>query len=218
MSVVPVVHDDPEDAERRLRELRLTAEILLEAIRAGEAARQNCGSLVPRWFPGSSASANTTRSLREQLIPLRWEMNEDGGYSRTISPDRVAIVVATGNAGTGTASSPSSTKYPKGPATVEAVEANLLQLEFELGGLSQLLSQEAPAVAVDQLWILLVARVGREVRGELSRPEGFDATGRVTVWTERIILPPISLDGEGDEGRLPEPGPDFDVDVVRRVG
>jgi hypothetical protein len=83
---------------------------------------------------------------------------------------------------------------------------------------------------IPNTWVLLV-RVETEVdsekllrrtviSAELSRPSQMDDEGRIGEWFERIVLPQI-MDEEdfgpqkGDEG---DAGPDFDVDVRRRIG
>ena len=60
-----------------------------------------------------------------------------------------------------------------------------------------------------------MAEVDGELRAELSRPNGMDDAGRVSDWTERILLPATSLGGDFDIelGRVDDgdQGDGFDV-------
>ena len=66
-------------------------------------------------------------------------------------------------------------------------------------------------------WVLLQNQMGNVVRAELSCPNGFDESGRINEWSDRLILPDLILDtndvwndndDQGDDG--------FDVPVIPR--
>lgn len=96
------------------------------------------------------------RALRDFLIPQKWEKNDDGNFPTVVSPDgKVAIAVATGDAGTGKAEATPKTKYSKGVAVEAAISRNLNSLFPE--------EREAAQAAKEKLenkqtWILLKRR------------------------------------------------------------
>lgn len=223
MRPVPLVVSDPVDVDARLAQLGLTAEHLYDAVLEGHLGRANCTAHDPPSFPGMTSWAVTTRGLRQQLIPEGWTSSDTGNYSTILSPDRsIAIVVATGDDATGDPHKGPKTKCAKGPATVGAVDRNQVQLDlFEPApepDVVVLKRHGANDPAEPMTWVLLIHGSPRGVRSELSLPVSIGADDRIEKWEERIILPPIGGDDGGVRRRTPEPGPDFDVDVVRRVG
>lgn len=163
-----------------LAELGLKLQDLVDAINAGELARRGCTANDPPTAPGYSAWSRIVRTLRDINLAKEWTKN-DAGLSTVINPDgTLAIAVAAGDAFTGTDKNP-STKYPKGRATHDAVEANQLEL-FATGPKKR---AKGPLT-----WILLVHATTTEVRAELSLPESIDDAGYVRTWTRRIPLPP----------------------------
>ena len=126
----------------------------------------------------------------------------------------MAIVVATGDEGTVIASKTPKTNYPKGTVTHEAVDVNRAQLD--LPGITPISDGTRPRATT---YVLLIAnQSGRGVRAELSLPLEIGEDGRIELWAERIILPPLEDDGGEGARRGADRGPDFDVDVVRRTG
>lgn len=213
MLAIPVVRSEPYDVDFRLAQLGLSSAILRDALLAGELARSTCTANDPPAFAGFTFWGVTVRSVREHLIPLGWEKSDEGNYSRCISPNReMAIAVATGDDGTGLAHGSPKTKFPKGSATILAVELNA-QLELWPQVVTSPTVEQAGPV---QTWVLLTRRTEAEVRGELSLPLQMGDDGRIEVWSERIVLNPIALDDDQFFGLAqgPEPGPEFDVEVV----
>lgn len=133
----------------------------------------------------------TTRCLREELVPQGWAFDNPRNLARTIHPSRAfAIVVTTGDAGTGTAEHEAGPRHSKGYATELAVRENG-QLSFDFGSLVHTIAQvRAIKVGCLQTWFLLFHVDKYLVHAELSLPESF-SEGRMTNWTERILLPPI---------------------------
>jgi hypothetical protein len=129
---------------------------------------------------------------------------------------RVAIAVATGDDGTGRANASPSTKAPKGPSTIGAVNANQFQLSF-----MEPITLQAPAKPVDPgdervTWVLLIHRAINEVRCELSLPFSMSSDGHIDGWRERILLGSVQLDGDLVE-IAPPTSPDITIDVKRRA-
>lgn len=203
------VHTDPDAVGSRLAELGLTRDALWSAVQEGYLARESCTQLDPPSFRGLTAWAVTTRALRKRLIPLGWTMSNAENFALTLSEFRsMAIVVATGDAGTGLMGASPRTNSEKGPKTLEAVAVNN-QLDFFVTRQGSG-SPERPLTT----WILLISFEGLSIRAELSKPNGCDSEGHICEWQERVIL--TGPDGDTLPLRLPEAGPDFDVDVTRR--
>jgi hypothetical protein len=210
----PRVYVEPADVERRLGDLGLSVDIIRQAVVYGQMHRDTCTLNDPPGLPGILAWGRTIRSFGEQLVPRGWERRDDFNLSAVVNPEGdLAIVVSTGDDGTGLADLPATTKYRKGPATVAAVEVNAYQLDlFDLGRtVVALAARRAPRIT----WMLLIARVGDQIRCELSLPSIIADDGRVERWEERIILPPFDLGPVADE--LPEDdGGDIDMEIARR--
>jgi hypothetical protein len=204
------------EVRSRLADLELTEELLIEALRGGQAARDTCTKNDPPSLPGILAWGRTLRALGERLVPKSWVRTDSDNFSCVLSPTgEYALTVSTGNEGTGDPdANVVTTKYPKGPATQKAVERNRAQLEL----FPRMMPQRQP-VTPDGVrvltWLLLIRRVGSEVRAELSLPLTVDDAGYVSDWVERIMLPAFTLDTEPT--RAPEDLTEqIDVAVVRR--
>jgi hypothetical protein len=214
MAESAIVHVDPDDVGNRLAQMGLTQEVLWSTVLEGYVARQTCTELDPPSFRGFTGWAVTTRALRKRLLAGGWEMSNSENYALTISREKaLAIAIATGDSETGVLGGNPRTNSEKGPKTLAAICVNREQLElFERNERAASPQDDQPL----QTWILLVTFEGPSIRAELSLPNGWDEDGRISDWRERIVL-------SGDDAtnfplRLPEPGPDFDVDVTRRVG
>lgn len=213
-----IVHSEPLTVAKRLRDLGLTLDTLLNAVTAAYQAWSNCTDLDPKMYPGLTMWAVAIRHLRAGLLP-KWQAKDDGNYSITVSPDgQVAITVATGDDGTGIADRIPTTQSSKGPRTMEAIAANNKQMGFELtfpdGWVPPLYD---PAKFGDcTTWILLIHREDAAVRAELSHPLEFDDNKRVSGWKERILLPSVDT-GPLDEVEVEEGEQPVDVPVQRKA-
>jgi hypothetical protein len=211
------VFQGPDDVRGRLAELGLTIDALHRAIRTGYLARLGCNENDPPASIGILFWGRTTRGLREHLAPMGWKRSEAKLSLTVNAAEDVAIVVSTGDNATGLADGHPKTRFPKGPATWEAVAENAAQGElFPL----ELIETPPPTT-----WILLVS-VRREgdkvvIHSELSLPSAIDEEGRVGSWFERVILPSIEDGDDGSHGVHMEGDgplvPDVDVDVRRRA-
>lgn len=212
-------YDQPDKRAARLFELGLEERTIEEAVIRGLSERQTCTPFHPPSYPGTTQWAETHAALRQLLAPASWTPCDRRNYSRVLSPnERIAITVATGDLHTGDIGLVEpATRYPKGPATRDAVEDNQLSL-------LPLVPSEDPEAdeetIVAQTWILLLATDEQELVYELSLAAEQDGEGRVVAWSERIIFPPIEIaalpardsddadDDEDDSG-------DIDVPIER---
>jgi hypothetical protein len=214
------VYQQPADVEARLGALGVRREHLHHACMVGALNRASTTTLHPTSFGGYTAWANTTAALREQLLPLGWRVENAANFELTVSPDAAtAIVVATGDEGTGLPFGSPRTRAPKGPAMRQIVMENYEQLSLGLNLPEPSEPVGGPVVFNGQTWVLLLsyATPGR-LRAELSLPLYFEGA-HVQRWLERILLAEIDLDGGALSVPVaPELGPDFDVVVVPKVG
>ncbi|MCH8083515.1 MAG: hypothetical protein IH885_04705 [Myxococcales bacterium] len=133
------------------------------------------------------AWAERVRALRELFVPQKWTHDTPMGLPRIMSPDgEVAIIVATGDAATGSAAMEPRTKRSIGPIVMHSVEANQLGLFGDSTRVS-----DGPIT-----WVLLTHRVkGKEVvQAELSLPSTVDVENYVVGWETRWIFGSIPLD------------------------
>jgi len=173
----------------RLPELGLTVDVVAAALTAADRESDNCTDLDPPILEGLIRWGRATRALREQLIPQGWTYDNPNNLARTIHPSGdFAVVVATGDEGTGLPGSGAGPRHARGYATEQAIHANG-QLAFEFDALIQLTTAgRAAGLGHLQTWFLLYYPDGEIFRAEVSLPHGFER-GRITEWTERILLP-----------------------------
>ena len=205
----PVVLKDPIEVVDALAELGLSWDVLREAMLGGEGERDECTANDPPGAPGFFSYARTTRRLGELLIPSGWTRQDKENLALVVSPSRdIAIAVSTGDEGTGVHYLPARSKYPKGPATVTAVEQNRQLLLFHNE------SQKTTPPAAWRTWLLLRRRVGNKLYCELSLPYSVGEDDRVEEWTRRIIFDPISFEPSINDGD--DTGDPIVINVPRR--
>jgi len=212
------VWDDPIDTPRRLKELRLTEDILLLAVQQGQAASANCTTNHPALYRGIVPWGETMRSLRESLIPESWKCLDENNQPYVVNKvGTLAITVATGDEDVGCKGKNPSTKSSKGPQTEIAIANN--SLANTLYG--DIRTPERKKVESRLTWVLLFYRDEEksETRCELSLPSRMNSDKQIDEWTERIILRPIPFSGSSikisDE---PAPQmPEIKIDIKRRA-
>jgi hypothetical protein len=234
-----ILLEEPDAVRSRLLELGIPdPEILREVVAESEAARLSFHKNVPGMAVGCAAWGVAVGELRNRLSMHGWTSSSEGRLETTLNATtRVAIAVTSGDEATGGAQQTPKTKHKKGVATEAAIEENVQQLSllsilppnhpsYEAGPRPKLVV--APDIAPSTtsvegdvpdgviLWVLLKARVGDEIRCELSLPAAYGIDGYVNVWAERIILKPIELDGARKAVTPVEPTPSIEVSVKRR--
>jgi hypothetical protein len=187
-------------AERLAREFDLTEDELAERVllRAQAVARSYEHGLFPRMAPGQVRHLHMVRDLSEVLRPRGWVRRDDDNISRLVHIQRrTALVVTLGDSATGLpfyiVNRLPRTKYAKGPAMQAAVERNG-QLSFD--GMSVPV-EDREDFDLDGFvtWFLMVYVNKRQIRSEISCPNGVDARGFVTKWHDRLFLPSLPNDG-----------------------
>lgn len=198
---------DPTD---ELAKLGLTLDDIEHALRRGDAERRMCTDFDPPSLPSWLQWGRTVSGLRESLVPRQWEMDNTDNVPRTVHPSgRFAMVVNTGDEGTGDLDSDVSTKYRRGPVSRKAVQVNGQLVLFEAAGFDSPTGERST-------WFLLVHCTTDQMRSELSLPRTVDEDGRITAWAQRIPLPPFAHEGLDVDDDDDDEGPDFDVPVARR--
>lgn len=193
------VIDDPIEVHQRLRALGITHEDILEIARAGFAGRNRCHDTShPKIAAGFYQWAEMVNAAGVRKSTDGWVRKDYKNVSTIERRDgKVAIGFARGDDGTGNSREDVSTKYPKGPGTLDVVRRNRLNLNLPLDESYIAENERRLNTAGKSLatYLLLYARSGTEWRFELSLPNSINKrTGFVEEWQVRIILPSIPDD------------------------
>lgn len=209
-----VLFENTDEIASRLDQLEVNEVALREAVYQGHLQRTRLTLNHPTIYHGLNMWGEIVAALREQLRPLGWTRQEVGSYALTAHEERgLAITVASGDEATGNPSAHPCNRSKKGRNTVEAIEANR-QLElFEK--LPPDIQDEADG---KQTWVLMhhTDTVRGEIRLELSRPSSIGKDGKISEWSERIILGSIPFDDDLVE-IYPPSGPDIEIDIRRKA-
>jgi hypothetical protein len=202
---------EEQEVGSRLEQLGLSLDGLVRVVSAAAGGFNSTTAFHPTPSAGSYLYYEGTAAFRRLVIPDGWEMDELDGQPRTFSRTLgLTVVVQSGDEMTGIdGEREPQTRHPKGPATARKVAVNG-QLD-----LFKIARPEAPEDLGLQTWVLLMAVVEGQMRGELSRPERMSPGSRPCGWSERILLPSQPMGG-GAEFDLAEPvndAPDTDFDV-----
>ncbi len=192
MSLDSVVCFDSYDVDQRLSELGLGRQFFVTAALQGLSAFTACTPNHPPTYPGTSAWAETVRSLREELFSSGWTRKNEVNLPLVINEAKtIAVTVASGDENTARKDEFPCTRSAKGPRTAEAIRINKQQQKFDF------MEDPRPIVASLKVpgrstWLFLVYRdmQASELRYELSRPISMADDGHVDDWAERILFPP----------------------------
>jgi hypothetical protein len=214
MSQISVI-SEPAAVSERLHDMQLREEILRDAIYQAHLHRVRLTPNHPRIFPGLEMWGWSVASFREQGRSLGWEPLEVSNFSLTVQQDLgLAIAIASGDENTGRSGATPTTRSKKGPNTADAVEMNRQADMF-----SDLLPDAAPEPTAAQYdnWFLLhfTDASNQEIRIELSRPSSMGDDGKISSWTDRILLTPISTDGDAIK-IAPPAGPEVEIEIRRK--
>src|SRR5262249_716035 len=129
-------------------------------------------------------------------------VSQDGLEYLLDESDHIAVLVSTGDAGTGCPELHVSTKYPRGPRSQDVLESN--QLSFIVKG--------RPMASPRKTWLLLLRQTEEQILSEFSLAAAIGEDGHIALWTERIMLPPLDL-GSAPGPATPELEPTEAVDI-----
>ena len=187
----------------------------------------DCTPFDPKPTPGYEAWRWTVRSLREALATRGWRATDRNNLPLVVDPSsNLAVIVTSGDTGTGLTDGEPKTRYPKGPQTRRCIRVNRKQLLLWDSDGQDLV----PTPNEDEMttWMLVVCAapildpqsrqvVGTQARCELSLPAAIDEEGYVDEWAERIILPTVRIESEGtDPITAAEAFDEVEVDVAWR--
>ena len=209
-----VIRAEPWDRDRRLADLGLDRERLIEVVKDMVAARAGCTINDAKSAPGYSAWNAGVKGLRLQYLRDEgWERETLNGIETIkCSARRIRISVASTTADTGLPHGTPRNRTRKGPAAGRIIDLN---------GQTELFPNVArgkPEESQDgfSIWYLCVFDDNLQVRAELSRPTEFEDEHFV-AFSERIF---ILGHGEWDDVEFSSPdlddGQDFDVPVTRK--
>ena len=207
-------------AENRLHELGLTADLITRALLRADAEARLTTGLEPPTAEGTIRYLKTVRFLREELLPMDWDIDNYKHFCRTIHPSReFSIVTSSGDEFTGVdvPGKVPCTKYPKGDLTALAVYQNAGQGVLDLG--PEFDEPNIEPAQPENIWFLLQCATPEYIYAELSIPTRIE-DGMITDWEERIILPRISRQEPAPTTTIEEPpaggGDAYSVDVAMR--
>lgn len=209
-----ILYAAPEDIASRLDQLGVTEAALREAVYQGHLQRTRLTLNHPRTYPGLVMWGEIVAALRDQLRPLEWIRQDVGSFPVTVNESlSLAIAVASGDEATGNPYAHPSNRSKKGRNTVEAIDANRQMALFE-----EFMQEIKENTDGNQTWILMhhTDTSKREIRFELSLPAEIGNDGKITSWSERILLESIYF--EDDLVDILQPGgPDIDIEIRRKA-
>lgn len=196
--------DEPWDVDRRITELGLTKDGLVNAVQAARTASGNATALHPSNAAGTFGYHEGVAALRQEFIGEEWVIDRKDGVE-TIRSDRKGLKIGFCNVDRACGEKAPKPRSAKGPASERACGPML----FDPEELRYFVRDDAVGLA---FYYLMVDETGR---AELTRPKISGKTFEGAV--ERIFL--LS---EGDEGEtflnLDDDGTaeDFEPKIVRK--
>ena len=140
-----------ENAKQRLAELSgLTLDVFEEALFSGHSGSARSTGSHAKNAAGTYRWHETLAALRSALTSQQWEQRDEKNAPRIVSPDgKIALMVATGNAKTGTKDNPSNATS-KGIMTQLDVWNNDESQQMVIEEIAKLISSTSP-----KTWMLL---------------------------------------------------------------
>lgn len=188
--------NEPDAVVKRLGQLHIPPDALLEAVRRGHLASSFVTKAHPVWFAGSVTNGETTGALRIALGGVGWSNNDDDNIARIISPEGDVIVcVVSGNSRTGLNGDGGEVqpRRKRGLAGIRLVTRNSQIAFLELLPDDDREKVYASLDAWGPTWFLLYYRDGDIVRSELSLARAISREGDLLEWSERLILTEIDM-------------------------
>ncbi len=173
---------DPWDRDKRLRDLVLDRDPLIEVVRAAVAGRGNCTDNNPKSSPGFYAWDFAITELRRLYRGKDgWDRFEENGVEGIVHHKRkLKITVVSTDFGTCDKLRSPRNRTPKGPATEKITDLNS---QYELFPRSDIRRSEDGY----QMYVICIFDDGAKVRAELSLPVRF-LSNHFIKFSERIFL------------------------------
>lgn len=204
-----LVHNSGYSIEARVRELGLSREGLLSAVRASAAAVAGCTVNSPPIARGWLAWHDAVVRLRQEFRSYGWEADDTANFSTIIDHAAgIKIAVVNTDEGTGNVASFPTNRSKRGELSKIAIESNQYRLPF----MAEPDELKSPNF---QTWYLCVHVVGETVKAELSLPTKCEG-GIIGGWRERIILVTGDDDLRISNSDDYDEGPDIEVRISRK--
>lgn len=201
-----VVKDEAE-VERRLRQLGLDYEGLLQCRDASYAAGRDAGAMMPITAPGTMSYHYGTEALRKRFVPEGWELDRTDGIESIRSEElRLKVVFQNVDLAANHFRLPKP-RNSKGAGSERECAHNL----FEVFGLELPHISHMPRDRYATYYLM----VDDQGAAELSRPLIID--GQFKSFVERILLSDAIVEDDVSLGdNLSDVTEDFDVPIRRR--
>jgi hypothetical protein len=185
-----------EEAEVRLAELGLSSALVRRVVQRADGEARTCTAMDPTNLAGMIRWGRTNRFFREETYMLGWSYDNPKNLPRTIGPTgEFAVVATSGNEATGDERFNPSTRYAKGVATSDAIEANgQLAFQFVDEAVGVALGESTNDASSIWTWLLLYCVMTDRVQIELSLPSTVSRSGYVEHWRERIIISAVPFE------------------------
>ena len=217
MEMATVIYEEPFERDKRLRELGLSRESLIQIVEACVIGRGETTDNDPRSAGGYFAYSFGTRRMRELYRGKDgWDKGQCDGIETIDHHGRkIRIGVVSTDSGTCVNSRSPRNKTYKGPAAEKVTDLNSqIEMHFVDGN-----GQPLPRIeSVNDytMWYLCVFDSGSTVRAELSMPVTFRC-GYFVKFAERIfIVGPGEWDTIEHIEPLEETEPDLEIEIRRK--
>lgn len=216
-----VLVSQPIEVRSHLQQLGLNESILNQVAHRALAARSMITANHPPTAAGLAAWMEGVAATRDLLLPppYNWHAETINNLALTVNKSgTLAIIVASGDEGTGRRDMEPCTNSKKGPNTRSAVERNLDQWRLFPDDINKEDLIKASAGRTTWLFLLHYDGINEQMNFELSQPVQMTDNDHVKGWSIRIILRPISFEGTPDDGHKSiEPSPEIDIKVKKRA-
>lgn len=215
-----ITRTDAWDVDRRLAELDLTREALIDVVRACVAGHDGCTENDPPSAPGYESYRYGTARARELLCGDKWQKDNSGNYCSVINHERrLKLVVMNSDDGAGLLERVPQNRCKKGPNSARTAKVNAQATLFSPEEIPLSCPSGVPPVSHGYTtWHLCVFIGGETVRAELTLLNKF-YRGYFTGLFEKIIIvgagdwkPLTVFDDPDEDGGAPE----FAIEVNRK--
>lgn len=191
--------------------------LFLDALRVAWARTSDLSDNHGAVFHGTHMWSWTLESVRTILFLLGWFKKVEHNFDSTISPNgKIALVVTTGDYGTGVPHLKPKVKREKGTMMVKAIRCS--------GQMSLFPNPQDIVIQPDiNTWIFMYYRDRKQgvIRSEISLPLWFGGN-TIENWERRIILPELKLDAIDQEPIAQDiiaetVQPTIDIELKRRI-